>query len=466
MQNQAKITLKEVRQMKPTKGESVEVFEDRFFGYFDLKKVLEKEIEDMKVVIEEKILEDYVDNRYKDDIVELQEAFQEGEFTEEELAEEIGKLMMQARNEMEETFKDEETGITARYKTRTTIDWEPQINEVFEDYGVLHLVKRVSSDLAKRMDLSSFTQENLDKYIKIYENVNLNKEEKAAKKEIQNEMRNYRKKEMQLLELDELLHQFKIAKQKQTMLNDYFEEDKETFMSMMKMSGDEVITNQGYLERLQAKGEDISQLDVKKITLAEPHKEYDNEKILQGEFQLEVFLFAKYDDMEDKLTVFEYASNEVYEIKDKPVYILGLECENDKGELIVDGRILSQFNHISEIEKRVTAKLKKCQAEYIDDQKGYGIFDEITITGQQLLAAGKVVNSKIKELIENGNLSYSDIRDFKVIKGTSVYFEIIEEEKDEARRNVFEMKRNNVIQKQIEREAEYNQFLQELSNVD
>lgn len=457
-------TLKNIRGFKAVRGESIEETKERFFTYISIKKEVEDDLKIMKELIEEKVLENFIETneRFSEDLEELKEMFENEEIDTEELEKRIEELRELARQEMEDGYYNEELGIKANYKVRKKYEWRNEMNEELMNIGALHLAKKVPSEMAKLVDLSDYEDENLEKYMRIYENTTKNKEEKAAIKEIKEHKLEKKKKELQILELEQLIQKFKIEKEKENMLTSFYEEDKETFMSFMQMNDITEINNNEYIEKRISMGESPEELTDRTIRLTDGMKKYNNEKIMGGIFKYQLFALAYYDYDTGEIILYNYLNDGVYKIGESPVYIMGQECANQEGKLTIDGKFVNEIIDLGSVEKRKTKKLKELFKEYVEEKNGFVIEEEMNITGIQLLSAGNFVSEEIEKMIENGMLEQRDVKENKIFVDGTAYFEIIEIEKDEMRRQVFEAKRNRASENKMERDYRNKQIFEEM----
>ena len=77
------------------------------------------------------------------------------------------------------------TKVIAGYKNRNSFKWLDGMNIILAKAGFLTRTKRITSSLAKQVDLASFEKQSSERYAKIYENYTASKEEKEALKQIE-----------------------------------------------------------------------------------------------------------------------------------------------------------------------------------------------------------------------------------------------------------------------------------------
>ena len=84
--------------------------------------------------------------------------------------------------------------------------------------------------------------------------------------------------ELRELELEELMQKFKIEKEKQSIIDGFFDDDQKSLIQEMTLKNLEFITNQDLNEQKKSNGVDVTELVDRKMTLNQGKKEYDNEE--------------------------------------------------------------------------------------------------------------------------------------------------------------------------------------------
>lgn len=388
--------------------------------YYAEMKAREEQHKLMREVSEEHILNLTIDKELPVELETLEFRLLDGELTQEEFDQEKGKLREQAKVLINDTYLFNE--VLMKYKKRTTWHWKKEFDEELEDMGYLHVCKKIMKAQELRYDIASYQNDSTE-FLKVFSSASETKEEKEKRKRQEAAERLHKKRELQELDMDDVVSLFKNNQRELNRLKKVFSEDKE---ELLKAMNNESATKVFLVEDLSVG-----------LKIQEQSGDFNKEQIFMNTIDKRFFFYFRV--LEDGTTeCIDKISGDEFSFKDTHPYHCHNISRNGK-HLIIDDFMLETYSP-EEIDALNKSQKKKAM------ENGYFIsLGALEVSGSDFFKDCPVSSKEVDDLIDK-NALHPSVRDqYRYMKShddMSIFFEMIESEKNAQRGSFFQQKKS------------------------
>lgn len=401
------------------KNPSEEIAE-KIGAYYAEMKAREEQHKLMREISEEHILNLTIEKELPVELETLEFRLLDGELTQEEFDREKAELREQAKILINDTYLFNE--VLMKYKKRTTWHWKKEFDEELEDMGYLHVCKKIMKAQELRYDIAPYQNDSTE-FLKVFSSTSESKEEKEKRKRQEAAERLHKKRELQKLDMDDMVSLFKKNQRELNRMKKVFTEDKE---ELLKVMNNETVTKV-FLVEDQSIG----------LKIQEQTGDFNKEQIFTNTIDKRFFFYFRV--LEDGTTeCVDKISGEEFSFKDTYTHHTHTISRNGK-HLIIDDFMLETY---SPDEMDALSKSQKKKAL----ENGYLVsLGVLEVSGSDFFKDCPVSSKEVDDLIEK-NALHPSVRDqYRYMKSQddmTIFFEMIESEKNAQRGSFFQQKKS------------------------